>query len=243
MKRTIDLCIVLVVLAAFSPTMARAEGGLSRARFLVLEGRFEEARAVAQQHLDGGGGQRQEALQLVVATSCRMGDEETARRAFAELSGEGRQLAQRFCALRGINLVPDPRRPWRIAFFAGLTATVASAVATGILLARVGDLEDEKEDAIRDYRMQTGQHNWGATSDVCDEARQDGVAEVAEICDSGERTVAAGNVMLGVTAVSLIATGYLYYRGYIKRPEEPRSVAVLPSITRSGGGLALSLEF
>lgn len=248
MKHTIGVGIkgiVWVVLVVSAPTTALAGDELSQARFFVLEGRYQQARLVAQQHLDGGGGQRQEALQLVVATSCRMGDAATARRAFAELSVEGRQVAQRFCALKGINLAPDPRRSWRFAFFAGLSATVASLVATGILLARVGALEDDKEEAIYDHRKQVGQYDWGSTSDVCDQASREGVVELIEICDSGDRAATAGNVMIGVTAVGVLATGYFYYRGYIKKPQEQRPVAVLPSITvtPSGGGLALSLEF
>jgi hypothetical protein len=111
----------------------------------------------------------------------------------------------------------DPRRPWRIAFWTGFGATAVSVVALGAIGLSAHSRGQEKEELIFDWRMKTGDRTFGSSSDVCHEAAAVGATELSNLCQRSERGATAANVLVGVGLVAAAVTGYLYYRGYIKK--------------------------
>ena len=111
----------------------------------------------------------------------------------------------------------DPRRSWRIAFWAGVGATAVSVIAVVGLALHINELEQEKERLILDWRMNTGYPAFGAGADICPEAARVGAGALSDLCQRGQRAATASNVLLGVGLVTAALSGYLYYRGYIKK--------------------------
>ena len=91
------------------PCSAGADADLDRARALALQGKHglarEAARKVLRRNLNDP-----EALQLVVATSCELGDEAVARLAYKRLAPDVQSMAARHCLRRGIRLTGAPSR-------------------------------------------------------------------------------------------------------------------------------------
>jgi len=232
--------IVTVVLVLW-PAMGLAQG-VEQARALLVSGDYAEARRVAQRVLERAPC-NDEALRILVATSCSLGDAPTAREAFASLTPAGRDLALRHCALAGIDLLHDARRPWRIAAWSGLAVTVA-ALSTGVLFAlQASSWARQKDDLLERYASSSSGPSWVRRDDACAAAQSAGAQDVTDICERGTRSATAANVMYGVSAGLAVATGYLYYRAY-RRPERARfPVSVQPSLAASGGGLSVRLGF
>lgn len=288
-SRIAQLSLVLLVLS--SPAAASADDDLDRARALVLQGKHglarEAARKVLRRNLNDP-----EALQIVVATSCELGDEITAKLAYRRLAPDVQSMAERHCLRRGIKLTgatptraaptraaptraaptraapthatptratptraapkeatraetaSSSRLPWRIAFWSGLSLVVATLVGAAVLAAKVDALEDDKEDAILDYRKRTGYSDFGSSSDVCAEAAgRPEAAGIRSICDDASSTSTTSNVLFGVSLTVAALSGYFYYRSYIKKDDPPPRVSLSPTLSPTAGGLSLRLAF
>jgi hypothetical protein len=224
--------------------LASGADPLVEARRLVMQGRHAAARDTARSLLQRYPNDP-EALQIMLAASCELGDRASARFAFRRLAPDVQSAAIRHCSRRGIDLTrercpterqqvvdlaavsplpppmapappTDPRRPWRVGFWLGAGATVASIIAVVALTMRVDELEEAQEQLILDRRMRTGDGAFGASADACAEAAAVGAFEIVDVCRRGQRAATASNVMLGVGLVAAAVSGYLYYRGYIK---------------------------
>jgi tetratricopeptide (TPR) repeat protein len=86
----------IALIVALSPLTAGAQG-LEKARNLAAAGRYAEARQMARRALELDP-HRQDALQLYVVTSCRLGERETAASVMDRLDPRSRDLARAVCA-------------------------------------------------------------------------------------------------------------------------------------------------
>lgn len=144
----------------------------------------------------------------------------------------------------------------RALFWTTLVVTaggVASFTITGL---KVRDYEEKKVDAIV---ASEGAIEADSGDNACREARAEGYRAVVQACDNGEEMATVTNVLIGVTAVMAVASGYFYYKGYIAAKKKPRrsegdarrkrkkapstEVVVTPEIFPTGAGVGAVIRF
>ena len=137
----------------------------------------------------------------------------------------------------------------KIAFFSTAGLVLVGAVSAGINAARVGSAEQDKIDAIEQYRELTGQSDaWSSGGNACALAEIDPFAAAQPIvvaCDKGKQAALLANLSLGVAAVSLAAAGFFFYKAYLQDGDERETgtATLVPSISADGVGASLLMRF
>lgn len=117
--------------------------------------------------------------------------------------------------------------PWRIAFWSGLAVTAGFAAGLTWSALSVRGIEQERDDALLPYVPTTaGQQTPYDVNDVC-AARSgwDPPASIKDVCDRGQSRALLTNVLIALTSVSAITTGYFYYKGYMSTESSTDAVA------------------
>lgn len=140
----------------------------------------------------------------------------------------------------------------RVLFWTSLVATGAGITAFTITGLKVRSIEKEQDDAIAkfDYSKNGVQF----PNDACAEAKNDGNPKLVDICDRGKSMATITNVLIGVTAVTAVATAIFYWRGYLAEDAKPREaqargkppgrrLVVSPEIYQGGGGVGAVIQF
>jgi hypothetical protein len=154
----------------------------------------------------------------------------------------------------------------RTLFWTSLVVTAGGGTAFVITGLKVRGYEDDKLTAIQDSRKgkqpsDVGFINAGPNDDACAEAKAEGVSKLSGICSDAKSMATMTNVLIGVTVVAGIATGYFYYKGYIapkarndrehaKRKgtqhaaeATPGEIIVAPQVYKDGAGLGAIITF
>lgn len=139
---------------------------------------------------------------------------------------------------------PDPVRPgrgYRIAFWPSAGVTAVSAAVAVITFLQVTSLEDETSSEI----VETG-----ATLDPSDPCGDPGVSNypsVKDLCDQGTSRAMLSNVFQGITLVGVVASGFLFYKGYMSpgraMDPAPSGAQVTPVIGPSAVGAEVLWRF
>lgn len=140
----------------------------------------------------------------------------------------------------------DWQRPgarYRSAFWATLGGVGVGVLATSLSVSHVRSLEDDKLDLSRTL-LEEG--DFGSQPNVCEAAAGASSAtarELVSVCDSGRRWATVSNGLMLGTAVTAIAAGYLYYKGFIQPPSSPERFRVTPAIGTSSVSMGFELDF
>ena len=143
-------------------------------------------------------------------------------------------------------------------FWTSLVVTAGGVTAFTITGLKVRDYEDQKLDAIDNSG---GVITSGPNDNACLEADQKSYAPLQKVCSDGKSMATVTNVLVGVTAVAAIATGYFYYKGYVapgkggkkesgdqskrnrRRQARGGQVIIAPTISTDGAGLGAVVTF
>lgn len=143
------------------------------------------------------------------------------------------------------------RDGYKIAFFsvAGLALIGVTSSAYNVIQLR--NAEQEKVDAIVAVRDEGGVPDWGGDGgNACELARNSPpfptqIQGVVDACDKGETAALLGNISMGVTAVSLAAAGFLFYKAYMQGggESETSTATLVPSLSSDRVGAHLLVRF
>jgi hypothetical protein len=140
----------------------------------------------------------------------------------------------------------------RVLFWTTLVATGAGVAAFTITGLKVKSIEDEQDQAIKDWGDGFKANGVQFPGNACEEARNDGYQKLVDICDRGKSMATVTNVLIGVTAAAAVATAFFAWKGYLSsgsgnervasRKLQPR-VVFSPEIYRNGGGVGAVVQF
>lgn len=140
----------------------------------------------------------------------------------------------------------------RVLFWTTLVATGAGVAAFTITGLKVKSIENEQDQAIKDWGDGFKSNGVQFPGDACQEARNDGYQKLIDICDRGKSMATVTNVLIGVTAAAAVATAFFAWKGYLApgannervaaRKPRPR-VVLAPELYRNGGGVGAVVQF
>lgn len=140
----------------------------------------------------------------------------------------------------------------RVLFWTTLVATGAGVAAFTITGLKVKSIENEQDQAIKDWGDGFKSNGVQFPGDACQEARNDGYQKLIDICDRGKSMATVTNVLIGVTAAAAVATAFFAWKGYLApgannervaaRKLRPR-VVLAPELYRNGGGVGAVVQF
>ena len=155
-------------------------------------------------------------------------------------------------AKQGSVVPPKPKKPGgtaRVLFWSTAVVAASGAVVATVSGLQVAPAEQEKVDAITEYRTVNGDPDaFNDDGNACSEARgmAMGTQAIIAACDKGENSALIANVMWGVTAVGAAAAGFFYYKGYIQ-PKNAKSgettVVVTPTVLPTYVGAGVKIQF
>jgi hypothetical protein len=147
-----------------------------------------------------------------------------------------------------------PGKAARVLFWTSLVLTAGGVAAFTITGLQVKSIENEQDQAIADWG--NGYKTSGVVqfpNDACAEARAVAYQKLIDICDRGQNMATVTNVLIGVTAVAAITTGYFLWKGYIsprssshesaKRKSGPTNLVVAPAFSKDGAGIGAIMQF
>jgi tetratricopeptide (TPR) repeat protein len=135
---------------------------------------------------------------------------------------------------------------YRTGFWAAAGVTVASIGISVTTMLQTRNFKDEKVDAILEYQQTSGMQL--DPNDACADAEgRDGAEAVVDACHKGKGAALMSNVFQGVALVGAVASGYLFYKGYLQKSESGRAPAsatrITPVLTPSAVGAEFTLRF
>lgn len=136
-----------------------------------------------------------------------------------------------------------PGARYRKAFWATLGGVGVGVLATSLSVSHVRSLEDDKLELAHEFLQEAGDTS---SDDVCAAAEGSTSAtarEIVSVCDSGRRWATISNGLMLGTALSAVAAGYLYYKGFIEPPTSPERFRITPAIGTSSVSMGIALDF
>src|SRR5262249_18322091 len=151
-----------------------------------------------------------------------------------------------------VEQVERPGGTARVLFWTTLVATGAGVAGFTITGLKVKSIENEQDQAIKEWGDGFKANGVQFPGDACQEARNDGYQKLIDICDRGKNMATVTNVLIGVTAAAALATAFFAWKGYLspgsnvervaRRNVQPR-VVLAPELYRSGGGVGAVVQF
>jgi hypothetical protein len=151
---------------------------------------------------------------------------------------------------------PEAERPGgtaRVLFWTSLVATGAGVAAFTITGLKVRSIEDEQDQAIKEWGDGFKSNGVQFPGDACAEARNDHFQKLVDICDRGKSMATVTNVLIGVTAAAAVATAFFAWKGYLssgssgervaRRKDRPPRIVVSPELYSNGGGVGAVVQF
>ncbi len=140
---------------------------------------------------------------------------------------------------------------WKVAFWSSAALTVVlfgSAIYTGM---KVRNLENEKEDFMRDSPHSS---DYVGVDDVCSMEIPAGDEHLKEICDDGKQMALTTNILMFTGVLTGLATGYFMHKAYIDTddgvktdseisPEGGSSMSIAPYFGPHSGGISFTLSY
>jgi len=214
------------------------------------DGQFERARLYFERFIDGGpdGANRKAAVRYV-----EMIDRHLARRAVERSlrsSPPARRARRAQPAIAAVEtssdvVVVDPRESKRKWFWRAAATTAVAVGATLYSGGRIAAAEDAKNEAWFRLVEERPAAVEGFVN-VCAAAEDfDGgaAADLSSACNSGKRWESITSVMAMTSLVSLAASGYFYYKGYLASGPQREKLRIDPVVASDGLGVSLELDF